>query len=246
MIFSKKDLVITMFAVFGLIIVFGSSQSSIAAGVEIWDNDTSGWVSDSANGDPIDRGYNNDAIKPQVTIDSEGNVYIAYYQYDGSAYRVFLNRYDGNIVEIWSSSGWTTEFDQGTPIDKMGLPLVGTEPDQEETYGYPIDIAIDTNNVVYVVYRQSASVEDPDQILLSRYLVDGNEEQVQITVKDYLIIKSKTNKKITRINTLIAIKNTLNLEQADTYWDEIIWAFAKYLCKGMCIKRTEKTIIFRE
>jgi hypothetical protein len=180
MIYSRKDLVIALFAVFGLIYVFESSQSSIAAGVEIWDNDTSGWVSDPANGDPIDRGNNSEAIKPQVAIDSGGNVYIAYYQYDGSAYRVFLNRYDGNIVEIWAGSGWTAEFDRGTPIDKMGLPLVGAEPHQEETYGYPIDIAIDNNNVVYIVYRQSASVEDPDQIFLSRYLVDGSEEQVQI------------------------------------------------------------------
>ena len=75
---------------------------------------------------------------------------------------------------------------------------------------------------------------------------DITEQQVETTVKDYLIIKSKTNKKITRINTLSAIKESLNLKQDDTYWDEIIWAFAKYLCKGMCIKRTDNTIIFRE
>ena len=74
---------------------------------------------------------------------------------------------------------------------------------------------------------------------------DIKEEQVKTTVKKYLNKKSKTNKQITRINTLIAIKNSLKLDQKDTYWDEIIWAFAKYLCKDICIKRTDKTIIFR-
>ena len=75
---------------------------------------------------------------------------------------------------------------------------------------------------------------------------DIKEDQVKAIVKKYLDKKSKTNKKITRINTLIAIKNSLKLDQKDTYWDEIIWAFAKYLCKDICIKRTDKTIIFRD
>ena len=73
-----------------------------------------------------------------------------------------------------------------------------------------------------------------------------SEKQVQTAVKKFIIKKSKTNKKLTSSMTIKAIKKILNLTEADTTWDEIIWAFAKVLSKDYCIKRTAKTIVFRE
>jgi len=73
-----------------------------------------------------------------------------------------------------------------------------------------------------------------------------NERQVQSTVEEFIIKKSKTNKKITSSMTIKAIKKTLHVAEGDSTWDDIIWAFAKVLSKDYCIKRTAKTIVFSD
>jgi len=180
MIFLRKNYFMVIF--FGFIMIFGLgwSMQVMAVEVEIWDNDTSAWVSDPTQGDPVDSAGTYGAIKPQVAVDSEDRAYVAFYQFDGTAYRVYLNRIDGDNLEAWSGSGWTTDLNLGIPIDKVGLPSGGGDPSREETYGWPIEMAVDSNDVVYVVYRQSESFAAPEQIFLSRYLVKNEEEKVEI------------------------------------------------------------------
>lgn len=180
MIFFKKNPFLVICLGIVMVITMRWSILVMAADVEIWDNDTSSWVTDPDQGDPIDNGGIHDAIKPQVAIDSQGRAYVAYYLFDGVAYRVYLNRVNGNNLEIWSGSGWASDLNLGVPIDRVGLPFAGGDPTREETYGWPIDIAVDPNDVVYIVYRQSESLAAPEQIFLSRYLVKNEEEKVEI------------------------------------------------------------------
>ena len=77
-------------------------------------------------------------------------------------------------------------------------------------------------------------------------LIKISEKQVQATVEQYIIDKSKTNKKITSSMTIKAINKILQVAEGDNSWDEIIWAFAKVLSKDYCIRRTAKTIVFSD
>lgn len=70
--------------------------------------------------------------------------------------------------------------------------------------------------------------------------------QIKDAVKKYIDKKSITNKQITCANTIKEVKKRLNLEVGDIKWDEDIWATAVDLSKNKCIKKTTKTIVFRE
>ncbi len=113
--------------------------------VRIWDNDTSSWTTTFADGDPIDKGTANDAMFSQIAVDSNGVVYVSYFQDDGTTYHIYLSRYDGTDVRIWDNdtSSWTTTFSNGDPVDTGGA----------RSAMYP-QLAIDSNGVVYVTYTQ--------------------------------------------------------------------------------------------
>ncbi|HUV59060.1 MAG TPA: hypothetical protein VMW09_03005, partial [Desulfatiglandales bacterium] len=133
--------------------------------VRIWDNDTTGWTTTFLDGDPIDTGTANLAEYPQLAIDSNGVVYVTYYQSDGSNFHIYLSRYDGTDVRIWDNdtTGWTTTFLDGDPIDTgMANP------------SYRPQLAIDSNGVVYVTYYQSDGSNF--HIYLSRY--DGTDVRI--------------------------------------------------------------------
>ncbi len=134
--------------------------------VRIWDNDTSDWTTTLADGDPIDTGTANQAGEPQLAIDANNVVYVAYLQSDGAQNHIYLSRYDGTDVRIWDNdiSGWTTTFANGDPID------TGTANDAEDSP----QLAIDANNIVYVTYYQSDGAQN--HIYLSRY--DGTDVRI--------------------------------------------------------------------
>ena len=93
--------------------------------IEIWDTGALEWTTTLADGDPIDAATGQAALAPEMTIDTEDRVYIAFHQIDGLATRVFLSRYDDTaipslpVVEIWNPVAelWTTTFIDGDPID---------------------------------------------------------------------------------------------------------------------------------
>ncbi len=130
--------------------------------IEIWDNGTSAWVTDLSLGDPIDAGNGESYYDPQIAIDSTGKVYVTYT--NDSDGHVYLSRYNGTDVEIWNNdapAGWTTTFTSGDPIDNPAGP-----------WGEFPQIAIDSNNKVYVTYSQVAG-DDKYHIYLSRYDGEG-------------------------------------------------------------------------
>ena len=125
--------------------------------VRIWNN-TSGWITNFANGDPIDTNTNNNAYYPKLAIDSTNQVYVTYTQYDGSNFHIYLSRYDGTNVSIWNNdapAGWTTTFTDGDPIDKGTTHDVGH-----------VQLAMDSTNKVYITYYQNDGTND--HIYLSR------------------------------------------------------------------------------
>jgi hypothetical protein len=133
--------------------------------IEIWDNGTLSWVTDLSLGDPIDPGNDDSYYDAQIAVDSQNRVYVTYTNDSGG--RVYLSRYNGTRAEIWSNSepaGWTATFSAGDPIDNPGGP-----------WGEFPQIAIDSNDYVYVTYSQVAA-DDKYHIYLSRY----NGESVQI------------------------------------------------------------------
>jgi hypothetical protein len=132
--------------------------------VRIWDNDTSNWTTTFANGDPIDTGTANGADEPQLAIDANDVVYVTYRQSDGAQDHIYLSRYDGTDVRIWDNdtTDWITNFAVGDPID---TGIAGA---------FQPHLAIDSNDVVYVTYRQSDFFDN--HIYLNRY--DGTDVRI--------------------------------------------------------------------
>jgi len=75
----------------GLVILAGLYNVSFAWEAGIWDNDTTGWATTFANGDPIDAGTAHGVGLPQLAIDSNGVVYVTYDQSDGTSYHIYLS-----------------------------------------------------------------------------------------------------------------------------------------------------------
>ena len=115
--------------------------------VSIWNNDApAGWTTTFNQGDPIDTNTAHSAYSPKLAIDSNGIVYITYYQFDALFNdHIYLSRYDGSNVSIWDKDapGWTTNFGLGDPID------TGTTNDAQNP-----QLAIDSTGKVYVTYLQ--------------------------------------------------------------------------------------------
>ncbi|MBE9580960.1 MAG: hypothetical protein IMF18_05010, partial [Proteobacteria bacterium] len=129
--------------------------------VEIWDNDTTDWITTFANGDPIDTGTGNAALHPQLAIDRQDRVYVTYYQSFTGHNHIYLSRYDGTDVRIWDNdtTDWITTFANGDPID------TGTD-----NSAYNPQVVVDSNHIVYVTYYQSFTGKN--HIYLSGYVDD--------------------------------------------------------------------------
>ncbi len=70
-------------------------------------------------------------------------------------------------------------------------------------------------------------------------------EKMKSFVQQYINEKIKTNKKISKLNTIKAVKKSLELDEKDNKWDEDIWNHAIDISKKTCVKTTTKTIVFR-
>ena len=136
--------------------------------IRIWDNTTSNWTTNFANGDPIDTTLAREADSPQLAIDSLNNVYVTYRQNDGAFFNVYLSRFSiANGIQIWNTdfpSGWTTIPTNGDPVGLSGASGNALGP----------DLAIDSNDQVYIVYAQQDT--GIDRVFLSRF--NGTDIQI--------------------------------------------------------------------
>jgi hypothetical protein len=125
--------------------------------VTIWDNDTRSWTANLTDGDPIDTGISGRSTQnPQLAVDSNDRVYVVFSQSDGTRDRVYLSRYNGTDVRIYSSGLWVLNFSSGSPIDaNTGGPAQMPR------------LAIDSGDQVYVTFYQDNG--DEDHIYLCRY-----------------------------------------------------------------------------
>ena len=119
------------------------SRFSVANGVQIWNTDfPAGWTTMLTNGDPIGlSGASGDVLGPDLAINANDALYIAYAQEDTATNRIFLSRYNGTEVQIWGAS-WTTNFTLAQPIDTGN-----TQADSPK-------VIADSNDNIYVVYGQ--------------------------------------------------------------------------------------------
>ncbi len=126
--------------------------------VTIWDNDTLTWTANLIDGDPIDANTGNAARDPQLAIDSNDWVYVVFSQIDGFGNdRIYISRFNGTGASIYAGAGiWSANFDLGSPIDaSTNFPARAPQ------------LAVDSNNQVYVTFHQSDGSEN--HIYLSRY-----------------------------------------------------------------------------
>ena len=94
------------------------SRFSEIGGVQIWDAGSQSWSSVLTDGDPVGlSGASGDVLGLDMTIDSTDQVYLAYTQQDAGVYRIFLSRYNTNVVQIWSGSWKSDTFASAEPID---------------------------------------------------------------------------------------------------------------------------------
>jgi len=124
----------------------------------IWDNDSTSWTTNFSAGDPIDAATGSSASFPHLAVDSSNRVYVTFRQYSGTAYDLYLSRYDGNDVRIWDndSAGWTTNFSAGDSIDVSTNSTVNSPR-----------LAIDGNDRVYLTYYQTTG--SYSHVYLTRY-----------------------------------------------------------------------------
>jgi hypothetical protein len=122
------------------------SRFSVTGGVQIWNTDfPAGWTTTLSNGDPVGlSGASGDALGPDLAVDANDAIYIAYAQEDTATDRVFLTRYDGTEVQIWGAP-WTTRFAQAQPIDTG------------DTQAEVPRVAVDSRNHIYVAFGQLVS-----------------------------------------------------------------------------------------
>jgi hypothetical protein len=149
----RKSISLALICLSLCILVLQINGISFASELSIWDNDASIWTTILSNGAPVDPGTT-DANRSPIAIDSNGIVYTAIERDDGTNTHIYVSRYNGTDVRIWdtNSSSWTTTLANGDPID-TGMGKDAHLP----------QIAIDSNNIVYVVFQQNG------HIYLSRY-----------------------------------------------------------------------------
>ena len=118
------------------------------------------WSTVFGFGSPIDADTGNPAREPQLAIDSSNQVYVTFYQNDGSETHIYLSRFNGTDVRIWVNNfTWSTTFANGNPIDTA---IAGREANGPT-------IAIDSLDRVYVAYRQNDG--SFFNVFLSRYTI---------------------------------------------------------------------------
>jgi hypothetical protein len=139
------------------------------ADIQIWNTDPPrGWTTSLSAGDPIDAATGQSAAQPQMIVDTEDRVYIAFQQTNAVASGIYLSRYDAlappssPVVEIWdqTSSAWATDFTSADPID------AGTGSDAQSA-----QLAANPFGEVFITYSQDDGAEN--HIYLSAYVDSG-------------------------------------------------------------------------
>ena len=131
--------------------------------VWIWDSANVEWTTTLTDGAPIDTTNAEDAIDPRTAIDTNDITYVVFRQNDTvgtNIGRIYLSRYErSGEVRIWDNDAreWTTTLSDGDPID-TGIDNRSAQNPQ---------LAIDSNNTVYVVFSQSDG--SGNRIYVSRY-----------------------------------------------------------------------------
>ncbi len=149
----------------GLAVLASWALHAQAADVEIWDDDTQSWSDTFATGDLIDTGAAQWSGSPDVVVDSQDRVYVAFHQSDGAQEHIYLVRYDGTDVRVWDNdtSAWTDTLTNGDPIGN------GTANDCRDA-----ELAVDSQDRVYVAFYQLDGANW--RVHLSRY--DGTDVKI--------------------------------------------------------------------
>ena len=118
------------------------SRYTISNALEIWNSGAGLWTATQSNGGPVGLpGATGDVLGPELTVDANDQVYIAYAQQRTVVNRVFLSRYDGSEIQIWGDP-WTDNLADGVPIDAGNFEA--TVP----------QVIVDSSNNTYVAYGQ--------------------------------------------------------------------------------------------
>lgn len=117
-------------------ISFANAQS-----VTYWDTDTSSFSTDINDADTIDAVTNSAVGGAAIARDSNGIVYMAWVQSDGSNKGMYLARYDGTDVRIWDNDtgSFTLTFADGDIIT----------PIADDIRDDGISLVVDSNNNLY-------------------------------------------------------------------------------------------------
>jgi hypothetical protein len=120
------------------------SRYSPADGMQIWNRDPPrGWTPILASGDPIGLAdASGDASAPRLAMDSADRIYVTYTQNKNDTDRLFLSRFDGASVQIWSGEWQSARFAAAQPIDSG------------ETRADRPRAVVDAADQVYIAYGQ--------------------------------------------------------------------------------------------
>ncbi len=102
-----------------------------------------------------------------IVTDSQGRTYVGFRQSDGTAFRLYLVRYDGTDVGIWDngSATFTDNFANGDPIDNGSANAVQSNG---------LAMAVDGLDRVYLAFIQSDGTND--RLYLTRF--DGTDVKI--------------------------------------------------------------------
>ena len=133
------------------------NRFSEANGLQVWATDfPARWTATLDSGDPV--GLSNasgDARAPTLAIDTRDRVYLAYAQGKDDNDRLFLTRFDGTAMQLWSGTWRSDRFDLAQPIDTGDTAVNGSQ------------VIADADDNIYVAFGQL--LEDVNRLHLVRW-----------------------------------------------------------------------------
>ena len=140
------------------------NRFSTANSLQVWNSDfPAGWTTTLNSGDPVGLpNASGDALAPSLTIDTRDRVYLAYAQRKADNDRLFMTRFDGTAMQLWSGTWRSDRFDLAQPLDTGDAPVQGYQ------------VIGDANDNIYVAFGQT--VDEVNRLHLMRW----NGTQMQI------------------------------------------------------------------